>query len=39
LLQERAFRLEWAEKIGTGFDLPKDPISNLGNLIEFRRVG
>jgi hypothetical protein len=39
LLQERAFRLEWAEKIGTGFDLAKVPISNLSNLIEFRRVG
>ena len=39
LLQERDFRLEWAEKIGTGFDLPKAPISNLSNLVEFRRVG
>jgi hypothetical protein len=39
LLQERDFRLEWAENIGTGFDLPKAPISNLSNLVEFRRVG
>jgi len=39
LLQERDFRLEWAENIGTGFNLPKAPISNLSNLVEFRRVG
>ena len=39
LLQERDFRLEWAEKIGTGFELPKAPSSNLSNLIAFRRVG
>ena len=39
LLRQRDFRLDWAEKIGPGFELPKAPISNLSNLIEFRRVG
>jgi len=39
LLRQRDFRLDWTEKIGPGFELPKAPISNLSNLIEFRRVG
>jgi len=39
LLQERAFRLEWAEKIGMGFELPTRSVAHLAHLIEFRRVG
>lgn len=30
LLQERDFRLEWAEKVGTGFDLPDRLTQNVG---------
>jgi hypothetical protein len=30
LLQNRAFRLEWAQKIGLGFELPAGPIGELG---------
>lgn len=39
MLQEREFRLDWAEKIGLGFELPKAPVSKLSKLIEFRKVG
>ena len=39
LLQERAFRLEWAEKIGMGFELPTRSVAHLAHLIKFRRVG
>jgi hypothetical protein len=39
MLQEREFRLNWAEKIGLGFELPKAPVSKLSKLIEFRKVG
>ena len=31
LLNERDFRLEWAEKVGLGFDLPV-PVGQLGQL-------
>jgi hypothetical protein len=31
LLGEREYRLEWAERIGLGFDLPT-PIGQLGQL-------
>ena len=37
LLQERAYRLEWAEKIGMGFSLPARSIGLPGLLIEFRK--
>ena len=39
LLQDREYRLEWAEKIGMGFDLPTRSIGQLGQLIPFRKVG
>jgi hypothetical protein len=39
MLQERDFRLDWAEKIGLGFELPKAAVSKLSKLIEFRKVG
>jgi len=38
LLQERDYRLEWAEKIGMRFELPKPSIGIPGILIPFRRV-
>jgi len=38
LLQERDYRLEWAEKIGMRFELPKRSIGIPGILIPFRRV-
>src|SRR5438552_8984139 len=49
LLRDRDYRLEWAEKIGIGFELPgcstgeklaKAPsIGQLGQLIRFRKTG
>jgi hypothetical protein len=39
LLQERAFRLEWAEKIGMGFALPEPSIGLLGLLIQLPKAG
>ena len=39
LLQERDFRLEWAEKIGMGFELPALSTGKLGKLVPFRKVG
>ena len=33
LLQERDFRLEWAEKIGMGFELPAPSTGKLGKLL------
>lgn len=39
LLKRRDFRLEWAEKIGTGFDLPARSIGQPGQLVEFRKAG
>lgn len=38
LLQDRDFRLEWAEKIGLGFALPIDSIGELGVQIEFAQA-
>ena len=38
LREERNFRLEWAEKIGLGFELPA-PIGQLGQPVQFRKVG
>ena len=39
LLRQREWRLEWAEKIGMGFDLPARPVGQLGQLIQFRKMG
>lgn len=39
LLQDRDYRLEWAERIGMGFDLPVRSIGQLGQLIQFRKTG
>jgi len=40
LFKERNYRLEWAEKVGTGFELPKKAsIGPLGPLIMFRKTG
>jgi len=40
LLQEREFRLNHAERIGLGFELPtKAKGGRLGRLIPFRKVG
>jgi hypothetical protein len=39
LLQERDFRLEWAGKIGMGFELPALSTGKPGELLEFRKTG
>jgi hypothetical protein len=39
MLQERDFRLDWAGKIGLGFERPKASVSKLSKLTEFRKVG
>lgn len=39
MLENRDYRLEWAEKIGMGFDLPARSIGQHGLLIQFRKVG
>jgi hypothetical protein len=39
LLQKREFRLEWAERISLGFELPGTNLGQLGQLIPFRKVG
>ena len=39
LLQDRDYRLRWAEKVGLGFELPARSISKPSKLVEFRRVG
>jgi len=39
LLQERDFRLEWAEKIGMGFELPAPSTGKLGKLLGLRKTG
>ena len=39
LLQNRDYRLEWAEKIGMGFDLPACSTGLRGLLIQFRKMG
>jgi len=38
LLADREFRIEWADKIGLGFELPGAPVGQLGQLIQFRRA-
>ena len=38
-LQDRTYRLEWAEKIELGFELPKRPVGLHGLLIPFRKTG
>jgi hypothetical protein len=39
LLQQRDYRLEWAKKIGIGFELPKLSSGLRGLLIPFRKTG
>jgi len=39
LLPDRDFRLDWAEKVGLGFELPKRSVGLPGLLIPFRKVG
>ena len=39
LLQDRDCRLEWAEKIGMGFDLPGRSVAPPAPRIMFRKVG
>ena len=39
LLKERDFRLEWAERVGMGFELPAAPVAHLAHLIPFRKTG
>jgi hypothetical protein len=39
LFQDRDYRLEWAEKVGLGFELPVRLTGQLGQLIQFRKVG
>lgn len=39
LLQDRDYRLEWAEKIGMGFDLPGRSVAPPAPLIMFRKAG
>jgi hypothetical protein len=39
LLQKRDWRLQWAERIGLGFELPEADFGRLGRLVEFRKVG
>jgi hypothetical protein len=39
LLQQREYRLEWAEKIGMGFELPAPSVGLRGLLIPFKKTG
>jgi hypothetical protein len=39
LLQQREYRLEWAEKVGLDFDLRSVSVGKPGKLIEFRKTG
>ena len=39
LLQDRGYRLEWAEKIVMGFGLPAISVAPRAPLITFRKVG
>lgn len=39
LLQDRDYRLEWAEKIGMGFELPAVSAAPRAPLIMFRKTG
>jgi integrase len=38
LFREHEFRLNWAEKIGLGFELPRVKVGQLGQLIELRKA-
>jgi hypothetical protein len=38
-LKEREHRLEWAERIGMGFELPTRSVAPLAPLIMFRKIG
>jgi hypothetical protein len=38
-LQKRDWRLQWADRIGLGFELPEADFGRLGRLVEFRKVG
>lgn len=38
LLQQREYRLEWAEKIGMGFELPAPSTGIRGILLQFRKT-
>jgi len=38
LLTDRDFRLNWAEKIGLGFELPGTQVGQRGQLLQFRRA-
>lgn len=39
LLQDRDYLLEWAEKIGMGFELPARSVAPRAPLIMFRKIG
>ena len=39
LLRQREWRLEWAEKVGMGFDLTAQPVGLRGLLIQFPKTG
>ena len=39
VLQDRDYRLEWAEKIGMAFTLPAVSVGKLGKLLAFRKAG
>jgi hypothetical protein len=39
LLQDRDYRLEWAGKIGMGFELPSRSVAPHAPLIVFRKAG
>ena len=39
LLRIRAYRLEWAEKIGMGLEFPTRSLAPLAPLITFGKVG
>lgn len=38
LSESRDFRLEWAERIGLGFELPGAKVGQLGQLVQFRKA-
>jgi len=39
LLRQRAWRLEWAERVGMGFEFPTQPVGLRGLLIQFPKAG
>jgi integrase len=38
LLEKRDYRLQWADRIGLGFELPGAKIGQLGQLLQFRKA-